>query len=240
VTAVTSEVDDAFRAAVAADAGLPDPEPAVIPPPPRKDVLADPDAPHGRDGKGVPLAPFGLNKKTGRPNLRRPGKPPKDDRPRVQTPADAAPGKPPVKRDYSAAIGEFTEGVWMLLSAAPVPVPAIRTRIQAQAAIVRTNTPGIVKGVNLAAQHNPQVARGVDRLTTGGASWVLPAMFALGPFVAQSVMLWRSPAEGAVEALAAQNEQAWEDTVKSMMATAQLGDAAAEAAFYDQETETPV
>jgi hypothetical protein len=236
VTAVTSDVEDAFRAAVAVDAGVSEAAPADIPAPPRKDVLADPDAPHGRDGRGVPLAPFGLNKKTGRPNLRRPGKPPKDEQPRVRQAADAAaPGKPPVKRDYSAAVGEFTEGVWMLLSAAPVPVPAIRTRIQAQAAIVRTNTPGIVKGVNLAAQHNAQVARGVDKLTTGGASWVLPAMFALGPFVAQSVMLWRSPAEGAVEALAAQNEQAWDDTVKSMMATAQLADAAEEQAFYDQQ-----
>jgi len=216
--AVADDVEDAFRAALEKDAGLEDTGPVDIPAPPRKSVLADPDAPHGRGGDGVPLAPFGLNKKTGKPNLRRPGKPPKDDLPRVQEAPKGEAAKAAPKRDWSQEISEFLDGMWMLMSSAPVPLPKVRVKIHAQAALLHGHKPGLVKGVNLMAQNNPQVARGVEKLTTGNVSWILPAMFALGPFVAQSVMVWRSPVEGAVEQLAAGNEAAWEETVKAMAA----------------------
>jgi len=229
-SAVADDVEDAFRAALEQDAGVTPGEPDAPPPPPRKPVITDPDAPHGRDDAGAPLAPFGLNKKTGRPNLRRPGKPPKDEQPRVQPAAKGEPAKIAAKRDYSGAIGELVDGVWMLMSSAPVPVAKLRTRVHAQAALVNMNKPGLVKGVNLMAQNNETVARGVEKLTTGNVAWVLPAMFALGPFVAQSLMVWRSPVEGTVAELAAGNDEAWDETVKAMAAQFGAEDGEAEAA----------
>lgn len=219
MTAPALDVEEAFRSALERDADLP---PADIPAPPRKSVIVDPDAPHGRAGNGEPNAPFGLNKKTGKPNLRKPGKPPKDDAPRVQaSSASPAPGtSPAAQRDYTQAVSDLTDGVWMLMSSAPVPLPALKVRIQAQAALISGNKPGIVKGVSLIAANNDPVAKGIDRLTSGGASWILPAMFALGPLVAQSVQVWRSPAE-AITPLAASNEAAWDGTVKAMMAAAE-------------------
>jgi hypothetical protein len=220
-SAVADDVDEVFRAALEKDAGVEGSAPADIPAPPRKSVLADPDAPHGRGPDGVPLTPFGTNKKTGKPNLRRPGKPPKDDRPRVQEntgPAGSTQARPAVKRDWSQEISELLDGTWMLMSSAPIPLPKVRVKVHAQAALLNGHKPGLVKGINLAAQNNPQVARGVEKLTTGNVSWILPAMFALGPFVAQSVMVWRSPVEGTVEELALGNEIAWDETVKAMAA----------------------
>ena len=215
-SAVADDVEAAFRSALEKDAGAEGGAPADIPAPPRKSSLADPDAPHGRAENGEPLEPFGRNKKTGKPNLRRPGKPPKDELPRTQAPPRAE-AKDSPKRDYSGEISDLADGVWMLLSSAPIPVPKLRTRIHAQAALINGNKPGLVKGINLCAQNNDTIGKGVEKLTAGSASWVLPAMFALGPFVAQSVMMWRSPAAGDVEALAQSNSEAWDATVKSMM-----------------------
>lgn len=220
-SAVADEVEDAFRAALEKDAGVEGGVPVDIPPPPRKSQIADPDAPFGRGPDGVPNAPHGTNKRTGKPNLRKPGKPPKDDQPRVQDnarPGGSTPPKTAPKRDWSQEIAELIDGTWMLLSSAPVPMPKVRAKVHAQAALLNGHKPGLVKGVNLAAQNNPQVARGIEKLTTGNVSWILPAMFALGPFVAQSVMVWRSPVEGTVTDLAAANEQAWDETVRAMAA----------------------
>jgi hypothetical protein len=225
VTAVADGVEDAFRAALEKDAGTESGAPADIPAPPRKSDIADPDAPFGRAENGEPLTPHGTNKKTGKPNLRKPGKPPKDDQARVQAPRKEGESPSTPKRDYSAEIGELVDGTWMLLSSAPVPVPRLRTRIHAQAALINMNKPGLVKGINLMAQNNEVIGHGVEKLTAGSASWVLPAMFALGPFVAQSVMMWRSPAAGDVEELANGNQEAWDATVKSMMMRAGVSEA---------------
>jgi hypothetical protein len=83
--------EQVFAAAMAA------PEPgqqADYPAPPRR----DPDAPHGRGDDGNPLAPFGLNQKTGRPNITKPGpgrpRTP-GDQARVQKPGSAQPSMQP-------------------------------------------------------------------------------------------------------------------------------------------------
>jgi len=80
-----------FAAAMAA------PEPGErpdYPAPPRR----DPEAPHGRDPQGQPLAPYGLNKATGRPNITKPGpgRGHKDatDQARVQKPGKKTISKP--------------------------------------------------------------------------------------------------------------------------------------------------
>lgn len=217
---MTATVDDAFTQALAQDAQASPPQRPDVPAPPKRPSTADPDAPFGRDEHGEPIAPHGLSKSTGRPRLKPagPGRPPRDDRPRV-TPAAQAPAPAKARKDYTPAIGDFLDGLWMLGSGLPIP-GRIGTRAQAQAAILKANKSQLAGGANTAAQNSAQFAAIVDKVTAGEASWILPVMFAATPFVAQSVMLWRAPAEGDVTALAAHNRAEWEAFIASATAAA--------------------
>lgn len=212
MTATTAE--DAFRRALEADAGAAGP-PAPPPPPAR-----DPDAPFGRDDAGNAIAPHGF-KADGAPRLKPPG-PGRGgkaaaaaDKPRVTAapPARAAsPAAPAVSgRDYREQLDELGEGAWAVMSGVPIPWRRLRIRVQAQAAILRANKPTLVRSCNTIAQHNAAFAARIDALTTGNAAWMLPALFGLAPFVGQSLAMWRSPAAGDIEALAAANEAAFQD-----------------------------
>lgn len=112
----------------------------------------------------------------------------------------------------------LAETVWMLAAGAP-PLPglpaSVHVRIKAQAYVWRQGTPGIVTAANLAAANVPAVGRAVDSLTSGSVSWVLPAMFALTPFVAQSAALWRAPLETA-QALAVQTAADWAELAEKL------------------------
>lgn len=202
----TLDLDDSERAFAAAMAAPPADDPEH-PAPPRREPV-DPEAPFGRKVDGTPKKARG-------------GRPPK---PRVQE-APAGAGKPaaglkavPPVRDFSAPLAEFVQGVWMAAAATPVPWPELRTKVRAQAYLLKANAGGIVQGVNTMAQHNAMIRRGVEVLTTGSAGWVLPAMFALTPFVAQTAALWRSPLTEAAEQMAAATEAEWEAAVTEIKA----------------------
>lgn len=199
-TAVTAaangagEVDDVFAAALAHDAAVAPPD---IPAPPRTAPSGDPDAPHGRSEDGTPLAPFGLNKTTGRPNLRKPGpgKGHKADRPRT-TPAGkapSAPGKPAAGApsvDYSADLAGLATSIWIGASAMQggrLPLIGIKIPdMRPYAAVLHHQTPQLVGAWNRAAQQSPTVRGWVEKLA-GEGSWqwvigvaVVSANFAAG------------------------------------------------------------
>jgi len=216
----TADADAAFEAALAKDAGSAPIQRPDVPAPPRREPDPDPDAPFGRDETGEPIAPHGLRNTDGKPRLKPAGagrghKGPDAARISPPAPQAAAKGRPaPPAKNYTPAVTELLEGVWMLGSSIPIPAPKIAVRVQCQAAILKINEPGLASGIATAAQHNEIIARGVDKLTTGGASWILPCMFGLTPFVAQSALMWRSPLDDDVQALAEHNRTQWQEFVQ--------------------------
>lgn len=196
------ETERAFAAAMAAPRGDEPEHPA----PPRRPV--DPEAPFGRKVDGTPKKRAG-----GRPPKARVQEAPSGG----QAPGKTAPAAVP-KPDFTAALGEFTQGVWMACAATPVPWAELRVKVRAQAYVLKQNAAGVVQGVNLMAQNNGTIRRGVELLTTGGATWILPAMFALTPFVAQTAALWRSPITADLEQIANATDAEWEEQVTAIKA----------------------
>ncbi len=137
----------------------------------------------------------------------------------AEKPKGAAKGKADgePKPDFTRPLTELTSAMWMVLAAAPIPPEPLRIKVRAQAKILRANQAGLVQGVNLMCQNNGVVRRGVEMLTMGGASWVLPATMAVAPFAVQSGQLWRmNPAE--LAGLAEQTEQEWAAEFEAMTA----------------------
>ena len=209
--------DQAFAAAMAAPASG-GPAEAEAPAPPRRPP-ADPEAPYGRTKDGQPKRGPG-----GRPPKPREIEPPKD------TGGKQGSGQKPAGPGYTQQLAEFCEGLWMLGAAIPIPHDALRIRVRCQAAVIEQNTGGIAKGVGIMAEHNGTVRAGVEKITTGSAGWVLPAMFALAPFVVQTAAVWRAPVEGDMRDLAGQVEAKWAEVLDTMKA---------EFAGEDQEQEQP-
>lgn len=232
IDAAAGTIEDKFRSALETDAGA---SPAGVPDPPPR--IEDPDAPHGRAEDGTPNAPYG-HRADGRPRIKPPGpgRGGKTDKPRVINAlppgqnAGSSPGPAPGPRDYTEALDEFAEGIWMLLSGTPVPFPGVRTRLHAQAAILRGNKTPLVKAWNTAAQHNEQIAAGVEKMTSGNAAWVLPVMFGMLPFVGQSIAMWRAPVAGDIQRLADHNRRAWDQMVAEAAAQMQAQEGAGHAA----------
>lgn len=210
--------------------------------------------PAGKPPVTDPEAPYGwmTDPKTGeRRPKKRPGKQSKNQPPppgRKTNAARSAPkgstGTPKAPADYSQPVFELINGLWMLGAGVPTvenkvfgyDLKPLTIRVKAQAAILKDNAVPITKGVNLMAQNNDAVRRGVEKLTSDGDSplWVLPAMFALLPFVAQSAAMWRAPVAGDVELLAKRTENEWEDFMGAAMREAQAeAQAAAQAAQND-------
>lgn len=210
------DLDDSeqrFAAAMAAPpAGQPEPE---APAPPRREPV-DPEAPYGRRLDGTPKKAPG-------------GRPPK---PREIEAAAAAAGggsgRPGESRktatggqdprDYTQGLIEFAEALHMVLSAVPVPHDELRVRVRVQAHVIKTNEAGLASGVNMMAQHNGTIRTGVEKLTTGSAGWVLPAVMAIAPFAVQTAALWRAPVAGDMEEVAAAVEDEWKNTFEAMKA----------------------
>jgi hypothetical protein len=192
-----------FHRAMAA----PEPDEPVAPAPPKR-APADPEAPFGRKVDGTPKkAPGG-----------RPAKPRVIEAPRAAE-KPSKPGKPSgqpsTSADYTQPLGEFTSALWMVMAAAPVPNIDLRIKVRAQAKILKENQPSLCQGINLMAQHNGTIRRGVEMLTMGSAGWVLPAVMAVAPFAVQSAQLWRTDSSRLGE-LAAQTEEEWAEQFAAM------------------------
>lgn len=204
-----------------------------------KPPVTDPEAPYG----------WMTDPKTGeRRPKKRPGKqaksqPAPPNRPANKT-REASPGSTSTA-DYSGQIYELVNGVWMLTASIPTldqrflgyDLRPVSVKIKAQAAIIRDNGPAVIKGLNLMAQNNETVRRGVEKMgSDNGPMWVLPAMFALLPFVAQSAAMWRAPTAGDVELLAKRTEAEWDEFVGAAMREAAAEAQAAEKASHDDTT----
>jgi hypothetical protein len=186
-------------------------------------VITDPEAPYGwmtdpRTGQKRPKKRPGRQSR----NVEAPR-----DRPanRARTAAPKAPKKS--EEEYVKPVSDVTEGVWMILAATPKLEPKtavlginladVTVKLRATASIVKDEAPGIVAGVSKMAAHSTAVAKAVDKLSEeNGPAWILPAMFALLPFVAQTVNIWKSPATSS-QPLADKTTHEWEDFLNEMM-----------------------
>lgn len=227
MTAALTDIDAKFAEALERDAGTADTAAAEVAAPPRKPAVVDPDAPHGRAEDGTPFAPYGIGQ-NGKPRQKPggPGRKPKDPDARARTAAKGVPAAAPPSggRDFTQDLDDLADGFWMLLSGIPAP-GTLRVRLHAQAALLNGHKANLVKAGSIAAAHHEGTAQLIEKLTTGNAAWALPCMFALGPFVAQSVTMWRSPLDGDVAEMAAANEE----NFKAVLGAAALQAATAEA-----------
>lgn len=213
-------------------------EPPVTPSPPpspgdrqpRTAASDQPRTPRAGDKPPTvdPEAPYGwmTDPKTGeRRPKKRPGKqaktePPPRDRPNNRA-RKALP--PPAAKNYAQPVGELAEALWMIMAAAPVVdqkigkinLAEVGVKVKAQAAILKDNATSVVNGLTIMAEHSKPVARGLDKLTAeSGPAWVLPAMFALLPFVGQSAAMWKAPVMGDVTRLAERTEAEWTEFIQ--------------------------
>jgi hypothetical protein len=208
-------LDDAFQQAMAGPS-KPTGEPGSPPP-------VDVDAPFGRDASGKPIAKYGLTR-AGKPR-RTPGgsrgggtpagqrvvtvdvlgteskaqaegsKPPQPDKPK------------PAPKDYSSDLSDFANAIWFgqtaiaSLSGGLSKIPVVgkfipsEDRMNAQAALFRTQTPQLVAAINMAAQNNAKARKFAESIAGGEATWVLMAGFLAMPFVAQTAFLWQGTLE---------------------------------------------
>lgn len=230
----TDEIGDAFSAALAKDAGAPAaPGEPDVPAPPRRPER-DPEAPHGRAPDGKPLAPHGV-KADGTPRVKPagPGRPPKDDAPRVA--AVAVPAKSGSDDgDYSSALMGFGTSVWFAASGVRgwslgkrkandgtvkplVKVPDLRP----YAAVFHDQLPVQVAAWNEAAKQNATVRSYVEKLAVGdgSVSWVLGVAVASAGLIGACAELARAPQDVREQATAANDSYLQEhlgDLVKAM------------------------
>jgi hypothetical protein len=224
-------VDEAFRAALAQEAqAAPPPE---VPPPPRRAVDTDPEAPHGRAEDGTPLAPFGINKRTGLPNKSAggPGRGHRE-RPRVVDPPLGKPAAAGGPRETAAA-GAYAEdlaglatSVWIGASAlqgGTLPLVKIRTPdLRPFAYLWHEQTPQLVAAWAQAAQSNATVRGWVGKLAGEGSwQWVIAVGVTSANFLAGCAEL----AKAQNAALRAQFTAA-NDAELSAFLAAQIGQAA--------------
>ena len=194
---------DAAEREFARAMAAPEPDEPEAPAPPKR-APADGEAPYGRKLDGTPKKAPG-----GRPAR------PRVTESRPVTPPAQGKGKAAAAADYTGPLGEFTSALWMVMAAAPIPADPIRIKVRAQAAVLKQNQPGLCQGLNLMAQHNGTIRRGVEALTMGNAGWVLPAVMAVAPFAVQSAQLWKTdPAE--LVSLAEKTEAEWDREFKAM------------------------
>lgn len=192
-------VGGAFEQALRADARAA--ETGQAPAPPRISASSDPDAPHGRDDAGKPLAPFGFVKGTERPRIKPagPGRGGKDDAPRTTTaPAVQAgrsgkvipPGSLPDFREDLAGLGT---SVWIAAAMLPPTRP--------YAYLFHQSLPGMVDAWNAAAQQNAAVRAQVEKWAGEGSyGWVLRVSIVTVPFVVGCVQLASTPKDPAAAA----------------------------------------
>lgn len=194
MTAAVTDVDAAFEAALAADAGLS--APADIPAPPRHE--RDPEAPHGRAEDGTPIAPFGL-KADGTPRLREPGpgRGNKADAPRVTSLPKAAAPKA-AAADYTEDLLGLGTAVWLGVSSikggslGPVRLPDCRP----YAAVWKSQLPQMAAAWNAAAQQNATVRAAVEKFSGDGSmTWVVGVAVVSAGLVSSVAQLAKAPQE---------------------------------------------
>lgn len=217
-----TDLNDAFRAALATEAGAPV---ADMPAPPRRSA-ADPEAPHGRGDDGQPLAPYGM-RGDGRPRIKPagPGRGGKADRPRVTEVAASAAGQAAAAdaaaapQDYTADLDALATTVWMAASSmrggrlGPVRVPDCRPF----AYVFRSGQPNLVAAWNLAAHQNPAV-RGYVRKLSGDGSWSWMVAVAVTGFQLGAGCVEMARADVVTRVAAArQNEAAMDKFLRAQM-----------------------
>ena len=250
-TALDAAFDDAMKAA---------PRPKEPPPP----ADTDPDAPFGRNEEGQPNAPHGYTKQ-GRVRRSPAGRPPNEDRARTapaeasaEASAPSAPGGPgALDHDYSVPLSEFGDAVWFGVSAlgkGGSAIPLIgrylpERKLAAQALVLSSYKPSLVRAVNLAAQHNERARRFADSIETGDITWALMVGMMIMPFITASAAIWKdsdkTPAMAnanlpSVAELAEKNDrklQAYLDDVSAQLD--QLAELAAAAALADMAAQDP-
>lgn len=244
MTAVAPELGDvatAFTDALAADAGAAvDHGPPVSAPPKKSD---NPDAPHGVDANGVPLAPYG-HKADGRPRIK-PGGPGRakspDDKARVATlprsSSSASSGSSASSSsddgpDFSAQLADLGTTVWLAGSMLRggrliiVPVPDMRP----YAAVFKQQLPGLVGAWNVAARQSSTVRGYVERVSGEGAwSWKVGVAVTCVGFVAACAEMAKAPADVKAAAAAAN------DAELERFMTAQISELGLEAAALGEE-----
>lgn len=211
------------------------PKPLEPPPPPEN----DPDAPHGRGEDGQPLAPYGLTR-DGRPKLTAAGRHRKrdpDNQPRTAPAAGgeiAKTGTVLEARDYTEAIGETGEVIWLgITAAAHIPLEKIpvlgprlgnaEIRLHAQAALFDEHRPALAGALNLAAQHNARARAIAEKMATGDVSWQVGCVVMTLPFFMQSAALWQGDDRLDVQALADANKASWDEWLDRIRSAAQAG-----------------
>lgn len=236
-TAAVPDVDSAFDAALRKDAAV---SPPTYDAPPRQQVSADPEAPHGRDEEtGEPLIPHGVNKKTGRPNLKAPG-PGRghkaDDKPRVTGPGKDAPAtgaKPGSGQqaaagpDYSADLAGLGTSIWMGASACKGgQLPLIKLKVpdlRPYAYVWNEQLPTGVAAWNRAAQQNATVRGWVTKLGGEGSwQWVIGVGIWGANFLAGCQELARKENAELRERATALNDQEMKEFLAAAMAAAEM------------------
>lgn len=236
-------LDEAFREAMDGPA-----KPREVDAPP--DI--DPEAPLGRGDDGEPLAPYGRNK-DGSVRRTNAGRRAKGDHARVgevtrpSTPSGKGSNsqkETPEPQDYSEALGEFADAVWMGLSGVAKVGPMIPVigkklptqKIGATAFCFRTQQDQLCKAVQLAADHNAGAARFCSKLATGEATWVLTAGFLAMPFFAQVGAVMRGDdalkamnPDASVQRLADENEALLEQEMTKIKSQFEAAQAEAQA-----------
>lgn len=189
---------DAFADAMGAPARPKDP-------PPQGEI--DPEAPHGRDGDGKPLAPFGLTAE-GRPRRSNAGRKRKDpdDAPRTVKPdagggqaPDGAEGHALEPRDFSAPLMDAGESLWFggsVLARVGPQVPLVGRfvpgkKLAATMAVFDSERPRLAAALNEAAQHDKRARRLAEKLATGDVGWALTCMFMVAPFTGAVAAIWQ-------------------------------------------------
>lgn len=214
-TVTADPVSSTFAQALAKDAGHSVAAPPDIPPPPP----VDPAAPHGRDGDGKPLAPYGFRKSDGLPNK----KPPGPGRPRTASQAPPArrppaggPSSPSVPvggEDIATDLGDFADSIWLGLSGlrggriGPVRLPDTRPYALAW----HQSTPQLVVAWTQAARQNATVRGYVGKLSGDGSmAWVIGVGVAMGSLASAAASIAGMPAEDRAKLAAANDAMARE------------------------------
>jgi hypothetical protein len=212
MTAV-DEVSQTFEQALARDAGIPQRQaPPEVPPPPER----DPDAPHGRDGDGKPLAPFG-HKADGSPRI----KPPGPGRPKsavVVTPPPSPSGQPGGK-NYADELTGLATSVWLGASSlkggrlGPLRLPDTRP----YAVVWHQQTPQMVAAWAAACDQNPTIRGYVDKMSGDGSwSWVIGVGIASVGLMSSIAEMAKAPPELKAQATA-YNDQRLQEFIKAQV-----------------------
>lgn len=188
------EMDAAFAEAMAGPAKPRGPE---APPP------VDHDAPHGRDEKGEPLAPFGLNQ-DGTVRKSKAGRRAKDPDNAARTGPPSTPGDTPDNsqlspKDFSAGLMDAGESLWFagsVVARVGPQVPLVGRfipgkKLSATMAVFDSERPRLAAALNEAAQHDARARKLAEKLAAGDAGWALTCMFMVAPFTGAVAAIWQ-------------------------------------------------